>query len=187
MPRFLVVLSVCALSACKLGAPGTGDVAGHFIVDDCHDGETATFPRYGFTASLLSTRRFERALDIVLNDEAVDLEETDGLIIQIPDVRPLISDIARPIVRPLGRGQDQLRASLSLFTTCPFHPTLHAISGEVRFDKLTIAPDPDNTGVNEVVEGSMTATVAGTDPDLAVGVVDARFSFRPAPESILPH
>ncbi|MFO0729075.1 MAG: hypothetical protein U1E65_35170 [Myxococcota bacterium] len=172
---------------CKLGAPGTGEVSGHFIVDNCHDGELATFPAYHFDASLLGTRRFERALDVVLSDDAVELEETDGFILQIPDIRPLIADATRPLVLPLGRAQENLRASLSLFSTCPFRPTLHATEGEVRFDSLTLQPNPDNAGHNEVIEGSLTATVAAVDPNLAVGQITVHFSLRPVPESILPH
>lgn len=174
---------VVLLAGCGATTDGLGLVEGDFTVVGCTAGEDRVFPAYRFEAQHVVTKRFDDHLEIVLLRYPVDLEETDGLVVQLDGVAALREAQARvapaPLSVGLGAGNNRTRAALSLFESCPRAPTLHAVTGTLTFTRLVLAERPEDTGKDEVVTGVLTATVAGPDRTTVLGRVSARFDFEP--------
>jgi hypothetical protein len=173
------LLGALLLGACQSPENGTGRVDATLRVAECRPSGDLAEDGYGWEASRLNTKRFHDTLTVVVQEFAVDLEETDGLLLRIPNLEVLRGDRTRPLVRRLGRDRDGLNASLSLFQTCPDRPTLNVATGTVSFDVFEIAADPEDTGVGERVEGSLSGALVGVDGRSSAGRVEARFAFEP--------
>ncbi|MBI2377737.1 MAG: hypothetical protein HYV07_27290 [Deltaproteobacteria bacterium] len=174
-PLLVLLLS----SACGRGGEGSGFVRGEFEIPRCRTSGDRVRAAYDFEAGRLSTDRFDDVLLISISKYGVELEETDGLVIRVPDAVALSRRKVRPLVLPLTRSATTVNAALSLFQTCPTRPTLHATSGELVLDKFTINADPDDAGEGEVVAGTLTASVASAHPDRPAGWIRAEFDFFP--------
>lgn len=171
------------LVGCGATTDGLGVVEGDFTVVGCTAGEDRAFPAYRFDAQHVVTKRFDDHLEIVLLRYPVDLEETDGMVVQLDGVTAVRAAAARvapaPLSVSLGAGNNSTRAALSLFESCPRAPTLHAVTGTLTFTRLVLAERPEDTGKDELVTGVLTATVAGPDRTTVLGRVSARFDFEP--------
>jgi hypothetical protein len=177
---------VLALAACENATNGKGHIEGLFSVPGCRSMEDREKGAYAFDAKYLSTRRLEENLQIAIWQHPVDFEETDGLLLLVNDLASLMAEESRPILRPISRDPSDVNLSLNLFQTCPHRPTLHGMTGVVRFDKLNIAANPEETGVLEVVAGTVTATVVGADLDTPIGWMKATFDFLPPKPPLSP-
>lgn len=168
---------------CGATSDGFGRVDGDFTVVGCTAGEDTKFPTYEFTAQHVVTKRLVDHLEIVLLEFPVDLEETDGLVIQVESVTELRAAWAQvdpgPLTLPVGAGGSPVRAALSLFSTCPRAPTLQVVAGTLTFTHLALAASPADTGDGELVTGTITASVAGPDRERMLGSFSARFDFEP--------
>ena len=137
--------------------------------------------------------RGQRADYLQVYDHQVRLEETDGLSIRVPlqelvDRGLLVLDPARDrLVRadqsqalrlPVGLGQDELNASFSLYLTCPDQPSFPAI-GTLVLNDLVLAAEGEDTGVDEHVQGSFTATLTRSLDGPVVGQLRSEFDFLP--------
>lgn len=181
-------LACCALllAGCEGAKNGTATVEGSFGVIECRQSGDRAPADYRFDATFLSTRRLQDNLQIVIFEHEVDFEETDALVILINDLAPLQADETRPLVRPISNTPDGINLALNLFQTCPDRPTLHGISGEIRFDKFDIADDPEDTGVLEVLAGTLTASLTSASRTSTVGWVRATFDFLPPKPPLSP-
>lgn len=166
-------------------------MAADFSVTDCPPGDNNDgLKNYRFDAGFLGIARFMDDITIQLFEYKVLVEETDGLSIRLRltdlvDQGILVAApgakqyqlAAPPLELPLMIEGLGARASLSMFQTCPDFPTVHASSGTLRFDVLTISVDPEDTGHDERVEGTLTATVSRGVPMQNVGRVRSQFAF----------
>jgi hypothetical protein len=173
----LVLLAAAAFLACDR-PNGSGLVEGVFGVRGCRPSGDRPVESYRFNAGALSTDRFNQELEISIQEHMVRLEETDGVLIRITDINPLLAQTARPIVLPINRDPYGVNLTLSLFTTCPSWPTLIASTGTLSFDRFTINLDPTETGDHEVLTGSATVTLV-TVATGTVGTLHIRFDFFP--------
>ena len=178
-------LAVVLAAACGGPSNGTGSVEGRFFVEDCRPSGDFELGAYSYDARQLATKRFENTLQIHILEHAVDLEESDGLTIRIEDVEALRDPAGLPRRLPVTVAKGDANAALSLFDTCPSRPTLTAISGELVLSVFTVSAAPDDTGVDEHVAGTLTATVVSVDWDEPVGTIDARFDFEPEKRSVI--
>lgn len=182
--------AVLALAGCGSTGEGFGEVEGRFVVQNCTTGEDTRFEPYAFTAQHVVTKRLVDHLEIVLLRYPVDLEETDGMVLQlesVTDVRAAwaATGSAGPLSLPVRLGASPVRAALSLFTTCPLAPTLHVVTGTLTFSRLALAADPADTGNDEILTGVLTASVAGRDRDDLAGTLRAAFDFVPTNAPLL--
>ncbi len=181
---------VGAALGCGSTGEGYGRVEGRFTVPGCTSGETTRFEPFAFTAQHVVTKRLVDHLEIVLLRYPVDLEETDGLVLQLESVRDVraawaSSGSAGPLALPVRPGASPVRAALSLFSTCPRAPTLHVMTGTLTFARLALAADPADTGNDEVLTGVLTASVAGSDREVMAGALRAEFDFMPTNAPLL--
>lgn len=183
--RFVTWGLLLLAASCNRGGIGKGEVSGSFFVRECSSGGDRALAPYSFSADLLGTRRLRENLQIALYDDAVDFEETDALLILIGNVDPLLADPTRPLVRRVSRDPADVNLALSLFVTCPKRPTLHGLSGEIRFEKFDIASDPADTGRQEALAGTLTASVVSADLTEAAGSIELSFDFIPGDPPLL--
>jgi hypothetical protein len=174
----LLLLVLLAATACGKKS-GTGDVQGYFYVKGCTASMDRQASNYGFDAGGLGTNRFFDELEISIQQYAVRLEESDGLLIRVPSVMALRANATRPLVVPLSTAPSDVNAALSLFQSCPDRPQLFAVEGVLSFDLFTIQADPVNTGDHEVLKGTLTATVVSVEPGVRVGWIHSTFDFFP--------
>jgi hypothetical protein len=165
--------------ACQ-ASNGDGFVRGQFLVEECTTGEEGRFTEYEYVPTDYRTRRFENVLFVSLQDDAVTPIESDVLDIRIPDLALLKSMPRRPLRLPTVLDQAGINVTLSLYKTCPRTPQLRALSGEVVFEVFQVADDPEDTGVQENIRGTLTATVVGVDATRPAGTIEAAFSFVPS-------
>jgi hypothetical protein len=189
-----LIASVLALAGCDR-TPGTGRVDAEFSVAECPPGLLAPdLVTFGFDAGYLSTERY---LDVVLVQVfryPVRVEETDGLTLRLDLAalrrRGLLrvdasrgqlvrSDLSRPLEIPLTPGAGEAGAVLSLFGTCPDFPQFPGAEGMVRLTALTLAAEPEDTGEQERLAGTLTATLTRSSTDARVGLLRASFDFTP--------
>src|SRR5205823_2655350 len=105
----------------------------------------------------------------------VQVEETDGLVIRlnlkklietgvlVPDpskLKIVRADPTKAVVIRTSTSPNDANASLSLFKTCAGFPTNDASSGVMTLTKVTLAQDPMETGNNERLAGTLTATLS---------------------------
>ena len=189
------IILIAALSVGCGTLDGTGSVAATFFVDDCPPGTERDLSNYSFDAGWLATERYSGVLIIQVQEYRVRIEETDSAAVRL-DLRRLLdegtlianddteeirrADETAPLVLPLVPEGGFANASLSLFQTCPNFPTLHATSGSVELTELVLAVDPEDTGNDERLAGTFTATIARS-VDLAVpaGTTVGVFDFAP--------
>jgi hypothetical protein len=176
--RILLVALLLSGAGC-VKKTGTGDVTGFFSVVGCTMKSDRPASSYGFDAGGLGTNRFNDNLEISIQQYPVRLEETDGLLIRLPSVMALRANSMRPLVVPVSTAPSDVNAALSLFQTCPDRPQLYAVEGTISFDLFTIQADPANTGDNEVLKATLTATVVSVEPGVRVGWVRSSFDFFP--------
>lgn len=174
-----VGLVLVAAAGCGVAPNGSGRVDARLKVDECRPSGDFT-GGYRYEADRLDTQRFEDTLTILVLDYSVDIEQGDGLFIRIDDVKTIGDPMTepRPFSRSIDRSANGVNASLSLFQTCPDRPTLRASSGRVTFSSFSIATDPADTGDQELLVGTLTATLTGVDGNVA-GSLTAEFDFRP--------
>ncbi len=169
---------------------GEGSVQANFTVGDCPVGDSNSgLEDYGFEAAFLGTTRFNDDVSVQIYEHAGSLEDTDGLSIRFnladllragtlqADEANEAYNLASPPLRvPLSHA-GAVSATLSMFHTCPHSPAVYAASGTLEFNVLRLVIDPDDTGDDERIEGTMTATVVrGVDME-TVGTVQADFQF----------
>lgn len=129
-PALLLLLSL--LFACV--GSGDGQVSGELHVLSCRDNRDLNDPRWNMKASFFAAEPIEdvdrgspeNRLEIRIQRDGAHLEESDSLVISIPDVRKAAAEWLR---RREGsadgsaalevRSDGLVRASLSLFATCP--------------------------------------------------------------------
>ncbi len=161
-----------------------------FSITDCPPGDNNDGLRdYRYDARFLGVSRYQDDISIQLLEYPVLTEETDGLSIKLritelveqgtllagPDDKRY--QLAAPLTLPLALDGLGARASLSMFQTCPDFPTVHAVSGTLRLDRLSLAVDPEDTGHDERVEGTLTASIARGSPMQMVGDLRSDFGF----------
>lgn len=175
---------VLLLAGCGATSGGTAAVEGEFTVLGCKAESDVRFEAFRFDVQHVVNHRNQDHLEIVMLQYPVDLEETDGLLLQFESVSELRAARAAvspgPLTVPLASGSSFARAALSLFVSCPRAPTLHAVAGQVVFSQLELAADPQDAGVDEIVTGTLTASVSGPDRSQILGVIRASFDFVPA-------
>jgi hypothetical protein len=178
-----------ALGACNRSAPGWARVEGTFFVEDCTRGEDVRFDAFAYDAGYLATRRFEDSLSIQLFRSQVRVEETDGLTIQLASVDAVRAFPAptpeRPLLLPIGPHQSTARAILSLYTTCPRRPTLAVRTGTLALTRALLTSDPLDSGDEEHLTGTLTASVVGADDAVVVGSLRASFDFEPVSSRVI--
>jgi hypothetical protein len=193
--RSSAALALALLFTSCQSPDGSARVVAHFKTNQCGLGQTAdNLMNYNFDAAYMQTERFGGAMIIGIQKYRVSIEETDGLQIRIDLVallnRGLLTDDrarhqiirtdpTKPLVLATSTASTDANAVLSLFTTCPDFPSSEARSGVLSFDKLTLAEDPTNTGENERIGGTLTATLSRAYTSTAVGTLDAVFDFAP--------
>jgi len=181
--RLFGAIAIALLGGCGTGTQGTGYVEGAFTVLGCTSASDQSFPAFAFDVKHVVNRRNQDNMEVVLLHYPVDLEETDGLVMQFASVRALRTARAAvapgPLTVELATGSAPARAALSLFVTCPSAPTLHAVAGSVTFTRLELQEDPTKAGLDEVVTGTLTASVSGPDRSRILGTIKATFDFVP--------
>ncbi|MEQ8564996.1 MAG: hypothetical protein RMA76_08825 [Deltaproteobacteria bacterium] len=191
--RVGVIGSVVLLAGCS-GLNGGGSVSAEFFVEDCPPGTDKQIEDYGYDAAWLATERYSGVVIVQVQEYRVRIEETDSVAVRIgmDDLiesgdlvvdeereRVLLADPAG-LTLPLAFGEGRANATLSLFQTCANFPTLHATSGTLRITDFDLALDAEDTGSDEHIAGSLTATIARSD-DLMVpaGTMVSDFDFEP--------
>jgi hypothetical protein len=135
-----------------------------------------------------ATVRFQDVMQIIIQERSVDFVEGDVLLLRMDGLEELRTTSVRPIVLPVSRERGDVNAALNLFDTCPRRPTLHVSQGMVEFERFTIAEDPEEAGSQEVIKGTLTATVVSADPEEVVGTIFSSFDFEPparAPDDVV--
>lgn len=181
-----------ACSGCS-GLTGGGSVEATFFVEDCPPGTERNLDDYGYEADWLATERYAGVVIVQVMEYRVRIEETDSVAVRIAvddliesgdlelkDARVVLSNPGTAVTLPLSFGEGRANATISLFQTCPNFPTLHATSGTLTITDFDLAVEPEDTGEEEHIAGSLTATVARSD-DLATpaGVMASEFDFEP--------
>ena len=179
MKHLFLLLCLVIAAGCSSPENGQGFVEGRFAIRECRPSGDFEEQSYRFDAGFLGTRRFKDTLTLSILKFAVELEETDGLLVRIDELSKLRAEQQRPIVREISQAPTDINVSLSLFQTCPDRPTLVASSGTIRFDEFDVSAEPEDTGVEEIVSGTLTATVVGIDGESFAGVIRSEFSYRP--------
>ena len=180
-----VVLSA-AMSAC------VHDFEGEGRVDLQVDGEGCPGRGgFGFDADYIATERFEGVLFIQIFEYRLLREETNGLAIRLDlnamaDTGALQRDtgsdflrLTSPVTLALEAGPAVAGATLDLFEACPLDPTLLATPGALTLTELTLQKDADDTGEDERLRGTLTATVTRASVGGPVGQLTASFDFSP--------
>lgn len=190
--RLVAALSLALLS-CG-GVDGSAVVRGRLEINDCRASMPEAPSELAFEAGYLSTERYSSSLLISIQQYAVEVEETDGLVIRFPlgvllesgalVVDPARSQIvradpSRPLVVRTSTHPNDANAVLSLFQTCPEFPASRAVDGELTLDKLTLAAEPEDTGQGERLGGVLRATMGRASSRSTIGTVDAIFDFAP--------
>ena len=149
---------------------------------------------YSFNAGYMSTERFAGILLIMIQKHRVNVEETDGLVIRmsleklLEEGRLLLddgtaqfvrSDATKPLILAVSLDEGDANAALSLFQTCPEHPTHQAQQGLLQFTTFNVAEDPMDTGRMEHLAGTLTATLTRSNAEGRVGMLRAAFDFAP--------
>lgn len=161
-----------------------------FTVGDCPIGETNSgLENYGFEAAFLGMSRFNDDVAVQVYEHAGSLEDTDGLSIRLniadllnaeairaDEANGMYELVSSPLRLPLTYAGGAT-ATLSMFHTCPQSPAVYANSGTLQFDVLRLVIDPDDTGRNERIEGTMTSTVVRGATLESVGSLQADFRF----------
>lgn len=153
---------------------------GSFLIEECTTSTERRFSDYEYTPTSFRARRSEDVLFISIQHYAVNPIESDVLDIRIPDLSLLRSMPQRPLRLPLSLENTGINATLSLYETCPRTPQLRAHSGALILDVFQIADDPEDSGVQENLRGTLTATVVGVDPTRPAGRIESAFSFVPS-------
>jgi hypothetical protein len=169
-------------------------VTAHFSKNECSAGNSADLQNYGFDAGYLATERFDGFLLITIQKYRSALEEADGLAIRL-NLKRLMklgifvddtnrhqivrADATRAALIKTSTLADDANASLNLFNTCPSFPSSYASRGRLSLDKVTLAEDPVDTGENESLGGTLTATLTRANEELPVGTIDVVFDFSP--------
>lgn len=135
---------------------GSGRVVGALSVPDCdEDGDlVATCPGEGgapceafdLKVSLFALEQSGDLATIRLQRGGQAFAQTDGLLLQIHDVRRLRGNLGA--AQRVGPGEN-IRAALGLFRRCPVATLNFSISGEVVFDRFGL-----DSG--DVIAGSIT-------------------------------
>ncbi len=183
------------------GPQGSGQVEVNFFEGSCLSDDPDPEPSVvRFDASYLATQRFAGILVIQVQEFRVNLEETDGLLIRlnidhlleegqlvVDERRSHIvrSDPAVPLELPVGSGPGQADVSFSLFQTCADFPTSHGASGALSLRNITLAEDAVDTGENERITGTVTATLSRADLKGPAGTLRADFDFAPPRRPLL--
>jgi hypothetical protein len=170
---------------------GTGIVRAQFLENNCKPGTDRDLENFEYSADYLATERFSGILQIYIQKYRVDIEETDGLLIRfsidtlieggilkIDREQVVRTDPDAPLLLRTSTAATDANASLSLFGTCPEFPT-HFGSGLLTIDKLALAADPMDTGTNERISGTLTATLTRSNSRFPVGEMEAIFDFAP--------
>lgn len=193
--RWLVgALCLAAVGSACSGPNGFAHIEGELALDGCVQEKPRTFGPYGFDAGYLATERFAGVLLIYMQKYPSEIEETDGLTVRV-DLDDLMdrgllvrdqgraqivrADPAKPLVVRTSTAPSDANVSLSLFSTCAGFPTSYAIAGRLTFDKLTLAADPKDTGDDERLGGTLTATIGRASSHAPVGNLRATFDFAP--------
>ncbi len=195
---FLAAVAMFA-GACN-GPNGAGRVQAHFFKNECGPGDPQNLASYNFDAGFLATERFGSMLTIDIQRYKSELEESDGLSIRL-DLKRLMklgvlttdpkasqivrADPTRAAVVTTSSLAGDANIALSLYTTCPNFPTSYAQNGVLTLDKVTIAADPTNSGENERLGGTVTATLTRANEDGPVGTLEAEFDFSPPRRPLL--
>ena len=183
--RFSVlIIPLIGMFSCASPDNGEGLVEGRFSVEECRPSGNFKEQDFRFKARSLGTNRFLDTLTLSILENAVELEETDGLLIRLGDLNDYWSIQERPFTRPISGDPEDVNVSLSLFETCPDRPTLVAVDGQIEFTEFAVAQDPEDTGVEEVLAGTLTATVVAADGKTIAGTIRSEFNYRPERLSI---
>ncbi len=179
------------LTACEDPA-GDARIEARFTNTECRPGSPKSeLEDYNYDASYLATERFSGVLKLMLQKYRVNVEEGDTFIIRVNigelEHRSLLTrnekqiTIAgdQPLRLKIGEEENEAQVLLSLFGTCPNYPVNYAISGELVFTTLELALDPMDTGIDEHVVGTVTATMARHSARESVGQLQATFDFFP--------
>jgi len=177
--RWITLILSSLMMACSGPDNGQGFVEGRFQIAECRPSGNFEKQDFRYDADHLGTMRFHDTLTLGILRHAVELEETDGLLIRLEDVSSILDSAPRPIIRQISRDPSDVNVSLSLFETCPDRPTLFAVSGQISFSQFSVSEDPEDTGLHEVLAGTLTATVVGVDKETIAGTIHSEFSYRP--------
>ena len=181
IPVKRLVVIACSIVAVGCSSPenGEGFVEGSFAITECRPSGDFEKQDYRFDAGFLGTRRFKDTLTLNILEYAIELEETDGLLVRIDQLSELREIEERPFSKVISQSSTDVNVTLSLFQTCPDRPTLVASSGTIIFDEFEVSELPEDTGVEEIVAGTLTATVVGVDGETFAGVIRSEFNYRP--------
>jgi hypothetical protein len=181
------------ISSCN-GENGSARVQASFFKNECGPGDPQDLANYGFDARYLVTERFKGVLLITIQKYKADLVESDGItarlqldqllkrgILAVDSMHQQIvrADPTKAALIKTSTGAGDANVSLSLYQTCPNFPTSNASAGLISFDKLTLAQDATNTGENEHLGGTITATLTRLNEDGPVGRLNVVFDFAP--------
>lgn len=188
------------LPACS-GPDGSARVQAHFTASMCRPGGSAASPSdFSFDAGYLATERFGGALLISIQKYSDSINNTDGLQIRVDLTRllkqkRLIVDMARgqieradaaaALALQTTTSTTDANVALSLYVTCPDFPSSYASQGLLSFDEFTLASQPADTGDNERLGGTVTATLTRAGDDGPIGTLQAVFEFSPPRRPLL--
>ena len=143
----LKLLVAVVFAACCCGCPGSGDgwIQGSLWIDNCKDGESFGdsaesrrefdlnadfFAGEPFEDSNKSSTQRRNSLTLRIQNTSNNVEESDGLLIQVNDLDQAARALAGGILLPITASRlcpggncplahDMVRANLYLYATCP--------------------------------------------------------------------
>jgi hypothetical protein len=174
--------------ACSDSA-GVGRVVGSLTVPDCSDdgplsvrcgpdvpGEACD--RFDLEVDFFSAESTGKGALVRLQRGGRNLSLTDGLILEVRDVRELRGNLGEP----LAVGPDQnIRAALGLFDRCPDSTQSFLVTGTVRFTTFGLSQNDTIAGTIDRLEVRDGRPERGVGQVLGVLHGDFRFTVRKGP------
>lgn len=139
---------------------GEGCVVGSLTIPDCEDGEALKFTcadevepnmcsAFDLDADFFALETLGEIAVLRMQKGGRTFAQTDGLLVQIRDVRLLRGNLGA--VLPVGPGAN-IRAALGLFELCPDTTQNFELSGEIVFDEFGVEKGDDVKGTIKFLE-----------------------------------
>ena len=157
--RLLAAALVLITAGCSDSA-GTGEVVGSLIVPDCSkdgalrvgcapDVPSGQCEAFSLGVDFFSAESTGKGALVRLQRGGRNLSLTDGLILEVGDVRALRGTLGAP--QAVGPDRN-IRAGLGLFDRCPDSTQSFLVTGVVRFNAFGLNQDDTISGVIERLE-----------------------------------
>ncbi len=186
--------ALAVLCACD-GRLEEGRVDAQFSPAECPPGEPKEKLRdFGFDPNRLQTQRFGEVVILQILQHRAVQEEVDNLSVRI-DMQPLLDQglmevrgdfyelTQSPIMVSLSSTTADL--ALNLYSTCPDRPNATSTDGQVTLQNFRIAVVDSDTGEQELITGSVSATVEMRARTTVTAQVQASFDFAPPRSSLI--